>query len=106
MWPDLGEPPALREECLSKPPDDARFVQIVGGHLHFDPVADRQPDPALAHLSADGGQNEVLVVELHPERKQFQLEPPAGRVVAILSGGNVDPERYDQLLARGLAAGG
>ena len=32
--------------------------------------------------------------------------PAAGRVVAILSGGNVDPARYDELLARGVAAGG
>lgn len=32
--------------------------------------------------------------------------PASGRVVAILSGGNVDPERYDELIARGLAAGG
>lgn len=29
-----------------------------------------------------------------------------GHVVAILSGGNVDPERYDQLIAAGVAAGG
>jgi len=29
-----------------------------------------------------------------------------GRVVCILSGGNVDPARYEDLLARGLAAGG
>ena len=32
--------------------------------------------------------------------------PAAGLVVAILSGGNVDPARYDELLARGVAAGG
>ena len=32
--------------------------------------------------------------------------PLGGRVVAILSGGNVDPARYEELLARGLAAGG
>ena len=32
--------------------------------------------------------------------------PARGRVVAILSGGNVDPARYDELLARGVAAGG
>ena len=32
--------------------------------------------------------------------------PPDGRVVCILSGGNVDPARYEDLLARGLAAGG
>jgi threonine dehydratase len=30
----------------------------------------------------------------------------AGRVVCILSGGNVDPARYEELLARGVAAGG
>jgi threonine dehydratase len=34
------------------------------------------------------------------------LVPPAGRVVCILSGGNVDPARYEELLARGVAAGG
>jgi threonine dehydratase len=32
--------------------------------------------------------------------------PAAGRVVCILSGGNVDPARYEELLARGIAAGG
>lgn len=32
--------------------------------------------------------------------------PASGRVVAILSGGNVDPARYDELIARGIAAGG
>jgi threonine dehydratase len=32
--------------------------------------------------------------------------PSAGRVVCILSGGNVDPARYEELLARGIAAGG
>ena len=32
--------------------------------------------------------------------------PANGRVVSILSGGNVDPVRYDELLARGIAAGG
>lgn len=32
--------------------------------------------------------------------------PAQGRVVCILSGGNVDPARYEGLLARGVAAGG
>ena len=32
--------------------------------------------------------------------------PPTGRVVCVLSGGNVDPARYEELLARGVAAGG
>ena len=30
----------------------------------------------------------------------------SGRVVCVLSGGNVDPARYDELLALGIAAGG
>jgi len=32
--------------------------------------------------------------------------PPTGRVVAVLSGGNVDADRYAQLIAEGRAAGG
>ncbi len=32
--------------------------------------------------------------------------PATGRVVCILSGGNVDPARYEELLALGIAAGG
>ena len=44
-----------------------RLVQIVGGHLHFYAVADRKPDPALAHLATDGGQNEMLVLEFDAE---------------------------------------
>jgi threonine dehydratase len=32
--------------------------------------------------------------------------PASGRVVCVLSGGNVDPARYEELLARGVAAGG
>ena len=35
-----------------------------------------------------------------------ESELPAGPVVAILSGGNVDGERYAELIAEGLAAGG
>lgn len=35
-----------------------------------------------------------------------ELEEVPGHVVAILSGGNVDPERYQQLIEAGVAAGG
>ncbi|MFN8517883.1 MAG: threonine/serine dehydratase [Chloroflexota bacterium] len=35
-----------------------------------------------------------------------ELADPVGHVVAILSGGNVDPARYEQLIAEGVAAGG
>src|SRR6516164_10111497 len=48
-------------------PNDARFVQIVGRHFHFDAVANGESNPAFAHFAADGRQNEVLVVELDAE---------------------------------------
>lgn len=35
-----------------------------------------------------------------------ELMDGSGHVVAILSGGNVDPERYERLIAQGVAAGG
>jgi len=35
-----------------------------------------------------------------------ELADAPGHVVAILSGGNVDPARYEQLIAEGIAAGG
>ena len=70
-------PPALTN-YLPKPPDDAGLVQIVGGHFHFDAVADRQPDPALAHLAADRGEDEVLIIEFHPEHRarEHSLDSP------------------------------
>ena len=50
-----------------QPPHNTRFVQIVGGHFHFDAVAGGEPDPSFAHFSRDGRQNEVLVVEFDAE---------------------------------------
>jgi hypothetical protein len=52
---------------LLEPPNNPRFIQIVGRHLHPDAVASRQTNPALAHFSADGGQHDVFVVQLHAE---------------------------------------
>jgi hypothetical protein len=53
--------------ALLEPPGDATLIQVVGRHLHFDMVADRQPDPALAHFAADGRQDHVFVRQLHAE---------------------------------------
>jgi hypothetical protein len=55
-----------------QPPDNARFIQIVRGHLHFDTVADGESNPALAHLPGDGWQDEVLIVELNSEHGSRQ----------------------------------
>ena len=52
---------------LFQPPYDTRFVEIVRGHLHFDPIADSEAHPALAHFTGDGGKNEVFVVQFDPE---------------------------------------
>ncbi len=63
------EPP---EEKLFEPPDDARLVEVVGRHLHFHAVAHGQADPAFAHLAANGGEDEVLVVEFDAEHGSGQ----------------------------------
>ena len=57
---------------LLQPPGDACFLQVVGRHLHFHPVADGKTHPTLAHLAADGGQHEVLVFQFHPEHRARQ----------------------------------
>ena len=54
---------------LSKPPDDPRFVQVIGGHLHLDAIADRDADPALAHFSGDSGKHHVFVVQFDPKHR-------------------------------------
>ena len=52
---------------LLQPPNDSRFVQIVGRHFHFDAVADGESNPAFSHFARDGCEDEVLVVELDAE---------------------------------------
>ena len=61
-----------REENLFQPPSDARLVQIVGRHFHFDAVADGEAHPAFAHFAADGGEDEMLVVQLDAEHRAGQ----------------------------------
>jgi hypothetical protein len=50
---------------LAKPINDARFVDIVGGHFQFHPVADGEANKAFAHLSGNVGENEMFVRELN-----------------------------------------
>ncbi len=54
-------------DLLADAPCNAGAVEVVGGHLHADAVADAEADEALAHLAADGGEDHVLVVELDAE---------------------------------------
>ena len=57
---------------LPEPPNDAGFVQVVGGHFHFDAVAGGDADPALAHFAGDGREDHVFVVQFDPEHRSGQ----------------------------------
>ena len=61
-----------RVEVLFQPPGDARLVQIVRRHFHFHAVADGEAHPALAHLAADRGEDEVFVVQFDAEHRSGQ----------------------------------
>jgi len=47
-----------------QPPNDAGLVQIVGRHFHFHAVADGVAQKAFTNPAGNGGQHEMLVVEL------------------------------------------
>ena len=68
----------VSDRPLLKPPGNSRFIQIVGRHLHFHAIANRQANPSLAHLAANRRQHEVLVVEFYPEHcsRQDGLHAP------------------------------
>ena len=53
----------------AQPPSDAGFVEIVGGHFHLHTVAHGEADEALAHLPANCGEDEMLVVEFDAEHR-------------------------------------
>ena len=64
-------------EKLFQPPGNARLVEVVGRHFHFDAVANGQAHPAFAHFAADGGEDDVLVVEFDTKHRAGQngLDP-------------------------------
>ncbi len=50
--------------AMSESINDAGFGGVVGRHLHFHPVPDRQAnEPPLAHLSGNVRENEMIVCE-------------------------------------------
>ena len=54
-------------KTLTQAVDNARFVEVIGGHLNFDAVSNRQADEPLAHLTRDVSQDNVLVCKFHPK---------------------------------------
>jgi threonine dehydratase len=70
------------------------------------------PESAIARAMVRAAREARLIVEpsgattLAALLFAPELEGVPGRVVPILSGGNVDPERYQELIAAGVAAGG
>jgi hypothetical protein len=61
MTPDSAR--QVINRCLTNAPDDARLVQIVGGHFHLHTVTDRKPDEAFAHLARNGSQHLMFVIQ-------------------------------------------
>lgn len=53
--------------ALAQAPGDAPFVQVVGRHLHLYAVSGGEPDELFAHLATDSGEDEMFVIEFHPE---------------------------------------
>src|SRR6266404_5322447 len=56
----------------AEPPGDARLVQIIRRHLHLHAVPDCQSYPPLAHFAANGGEHQVLVVQLDTEHRAWE----------------------------------
>jgi hypothetical protein len=59
----------LHKIRLAKPINDARFVDIVGGHFQLHPVADGQANKAFAHLSGNVRENEMFVRKLNAKHR-------------------------------------
>jgi len=57
---------------LLEPPDNARFIEVVRGHLHPDTIADCQAHPTFAHFAGDGRQDEVFIVQFDAEHSPRQ----------------------------------
>ena len=63
---------------LFHPERDAALAQVIGRHLHLDPVTGQDADIEFAHLPGNMGGDNVVIVQLHAEhgvRKGFQNHP-------------------------------
>ena len=57
---------------LAKPIDDSRLVQIVRGHFQLYPIAVRETDEPLPHLSRNMSENLMLIRQLNPEHRSSE----------------------------------
>ena len=57
---------------LLQTPSNTGLGQVVGRHFHFYTITHGQSDPAFAHLSADGRQDEMLVVQFDTKHRSGQ----------------------------------
>lgn len=61
-----------RNPHLAKPIDDSRLVQIVRGHFQLYPIAVRETDEPLPHLSRNMSENLMLIRQLNPEHRSSE----------------------------------
>jgi hypothetical protein len=54
-------------KILSEAVNDASFIDVVGGHFHFNPIANGKANKAFAHFARDMGQDLMLVSQRHTE---------------------------------------
>lgn len=59
-------------KILSEAIDDASFIDIVGGHFHFDPIANGEANKAFTHFAGDVGKDLMLVGQRHAEHGSRQ----------------------------------
>src|SRR5690606_27730513 len=66
---------------------DTSLGQVVGRHLHLDLVAGQHADAVLAHLAGSMGNDDMAVLELHPEsRVGKQLGHDTGKFKKLFLG--------------------
>jgi hypothetical protein len=59
-------------KILSEAVDDASFIDVVGGHFHFDPIANGQANEAFPHFAGNVGKDLVLVSQSYAEHGSGQ----------------------------------
>ena len=58
--------------CIAEAVNDARLVDVLGGHFHLHQVTDGDLDEVLAQLSGDVGQHLVAVFEFDAEHGPWE----------------------------------
>lgn len=56
-----------RQGLSADAPDNAGFVEIVGGHFHFHAISGGEADKTLPHFTGDGRQDHMLIIKPNAE---------------------------------------